>query len=546
MTYRILHGDVLSFARHYHGELFHALIADSPYNLESISKRFKNPSHKDYEVARSNPHRRTSGGFMNAKWDSDIAFHPETWEAFSNLLYPGAFIMVFGGSRTSHRLACAIEDAGFILHPTVHLWAFGSGFPKATRIDTQIDRKYGTLENDTFQEVRAWIREKVKAQGLKYKDIDRALGNENSHKASHYLDNSQPQLPTPEDWAILKSLIGLDDDIDRPPRFLKYETDVRQRVGEQTKARKSDQGIPLPGGGETEYQTWDVTEPTTDIAKAWMSYRYGLQALKPAVEPIIVAQKPYIGRPIDSITTTGAGALNIDAGGIVGVPRNPGFVNPNDDSRPMMATGNDKIVGYKSPLGRWPSNLILQHSSRCKRVGEKQIDGYAINRFTDGAKPFGGGAGHEYTTEQMPTETIAEWECVPECAVRKLGEQSGTSSSNGHRDGGDRPYTQEGYRRPNATMYQNKTDWDGAGDSGTASRFFYNSSWEYEQQEPEWNIEVEERLLESDPVRYEAKSSSNERSMGLEGVVKLRSDLSEVQKILVLGELERAGVRSLG
>jgi len=47
-------------------------------------------------------------------------------------------------------------------------------------------------------------------------------------------------------------------------------------------------------------------------------------------------------------------------------------------------------------------------------------------------------------------------------------------------------------------------------------------------------------------VRYEAKSSSNERSMGLEGVVKLRSDLSEVQKILVLGELERAGVRSLG
>src|SRR3990167_11036825 len=157
MTYRILRGDVLSFARHYRGPLFHALLCDAPYNLESISKRFSKPSQKDYEVARSNPHRRTSGGFMNSHWDTDIAFHKETWGAFWELLYPGAFIMVFGGSRTSHRLGCAIEDSGFILHPTIFLYCFGSGFPKATNISKQIDGNIGKLGIDAVEVKKKFI-----------------------------------------------------------------------------------------------------------------------------------------------------------------------------------------------------------------------------------------------------------------------------------------------------------------------------------------------------------------------------------------------------
>jgi len=67
----------------------------------------------------------------------------------------------------------------------------------------------------------------------------------------------------------------------------------------------------------------------------------------------------------------------------------------------------------------------------CTPLGTRQVKGYTINRFTDGAKPFGGGAGHEYESENMADEngeeTIDEWQCVEECAVRKLGEQSGES-----------------------------------------------------------------------------------------------------------------------
>ena len=63
---------------------------------------------------------------------------------------------------------------------------------------------------------------------------------------------------------------------------------------------------------------WDETSkvPVTDLAQAWEGHRYGLQALKPAAEPIIVFQKPYVGKPIDNMIETGAGALNIEGGRI--------------------------------------------------------------------------------------------------------------------------------------------------------------------------------------------------------------------------------------
>ena len=58
------------------------------------------------------------------------------------LLHPGAFGMAFAGSRGLHRMMVAIEDAGYIIHPVIG-WCYGSGFPKASRLDTQIDAAAG-------------------------------------------------------------------------------------------------------------------------------------------------------------------------------------------------------------------------------------------------------------------------------------------------------------------------------------------------------------------------------------------------------------------
>jgi site-specific DNA-methyltransferase (adenine-specific) len=67
--------------------------------------------------------------FMGKGWDHAVP-GTEYWEAALRLMKPGAYLVAFGGSRTFHRMACAIEDAGFQIRDTI-MWLYGSGFPKA-------------------------------------------------------------------------------------------------------------------------------------------------------------------------------------------------------------------------------------------------------------------------------------------------------------------------------------------------------------------------------------------------------------------------------
>lgn len=69
-------------------------------------------------------------GFMNKKWDDDVAFDKAIWAAVYAKLKPGAHVLAFGGTRTYHRLACAIEDAGFDIRDCL-AWVYGQGMGKA-------------------------------------------------------------------------------------------------------------------------------------------------------------------------------------------------------------------------------------------------------------------------------------------------------------------------------------------------------------------------------------------------------------------------------
>jgi site-specific DNA-methyltransferase (adenine-specific) len=69
--------------------------------------------------------------FMGKKWDSgDVAFSPIFWADVLRALKPGGHLLAFGGTRTYHRLACAIEDAGFEIRDQIQ-WIYGQGFPKS-------------------------------------------------------------------------------------------------------------------------------------------------------------------------------------------------------------------------------------------------------------------------------------------------------------------------------------------------------------------------------------------------------------------------------
>ena len=118
MAYKINNKDVNIWSNEYEGEPFHALFCDSPYHLTTITKRFGKEKSVPAKFGKDGAFGRVAKGFMGQEWDGgDAAFRPETWEGLGKHLYPGAFGMTFGGSRTAHRMACAIEDAGFIIHP---------------------------------------------------------------------------------------------------------------------------------------------------------------------------------------------------------------------------------------------------------------------------------------------------------------------------------------------------------------------------------------------------------------------------------------------
>ena len=423
---KIFQQDILQWCKEYKGERFHALLCDPPYHL--------------------------SGGFMGKKWDKDgpdaIAFNPKTWEALAEHLLPGAFGMAFASSRGWHRLTCAIEDAGLIIHPSIFAWSFGSGFPKAMRIDNQIDKRDGGK-----------------------RDVSETRTN-----------------------GVAKS-------------------------GISTKRPTKNEGIWV--------KEYEATKPATALASAWVSHRYGLQALKPALEPIIVFQKPYSGKPLESITKNGAGALNIDGARISiqyserEMLDNRSGGNENRKSIYRDGLGNRPLGEmFKSHSnGRWPANFVLVHSPECKYVGEKNVKGSYLNHTIKGVNKFFKGKNQQHRigyADANGKETIAAWECVPECPVRRLGEQS---VENGiHSAGVSKAYGGHNTIATNTKLKNTNGgigfgDFNGArfGDTGTASRFFFNA---------DWNAEVEERLFEVDPVRYQAKASRSERDAGLDEMPK--------------------------
>ncbi|REJ65600.1 MAG: site-specific DNA-methyltransferase [Planctomycetota bacterium] len=120
---------------------FTACVCDPPYHLTQLS-RGGSPRTNDPKT----PFGRTklgSTGFMGKTWDGgDIAFRPAFWAEVLRVLKPGAMLLAFGGTRTFHRLTCAIEDGGFEVRDCL-VWMYGSGFPKSLDIGKAIDKAAG-------------------------------------------------------------------------------------------------------------------------------------------------------------------------------------------------------------------------------------------------------------------------------------------------------------------------------------------------------------------------------------------------------------------
>jgi DNA modification methylase len=137
-----------------------SVLTDPPYALVSIVKRF---GKEGAAPAKGNEaFMRASRGFMGKQWDTgEVAFDPAFWAEILRVLKPGGHMLAFGGTRTFHRMACGIEDAGFEIRDMVQ-WLYGSGFPKSHDVSKGIDKAAGVK--------RKVIGEKTTPDGKSYLD----------------------------------------------------------------------------------------------------------------------------------------------------------------------------------------------------------------------------------------------------------------------------------------------------------------------------------------------------------------------------------------
>jgi site-specific DNA-methyltransferase (adenine-specific) len=146
MEVRLLNGDCLDKLKELEDNSIDSIVTDPPYGL----------------------------AFMGKKWDYDVP-STEIWEECIRVLKPGGHLLSFAGSRTYHRMAVRIEDAGFEIRDQI-MWIYGSGFPKSHNIGKAVDKIEGNEREVVGKNVSIQFKEKGIQQKKDYSESDGMFG----------------------------------------------------------------------------------------------------------------------------------------------------------------------------------------------------------------------------------------------------------------------------------------------------------------------------------------------------------------------------------
>lgn len=251
------------------------------------------------------------------------------------------------------------------------------------------------------------------------------------------------------------------------------------------------------------------TAPATEAAKQWDGWG---TALKPAVEHWWLVRKPLEGTVTENVQEHGTGAINIDD---TRVPSStPITINRFvDGAKPFGGGAGHEFQSVQSS-GRWPANVVLSHSPECRRIGTKSVRAAPAGKpcgeeerargvYGDGDDASFRGNGNRIDyVGDDGCETVDAFECVDGCPIAEMDRQSGESA-----DG------VAGRRTGTFKTFENglgPTDqWGGYGGEGGASRFFHRFEWDKD------TLDTELEILR---FIYSAKPSTAERDAGCDGV----------------------------
>jgi DNA modification methylase len=313
-TYSLLLGDNIQLMKTIEDNSIHSVVTDPPYGLS----------------------------FMGKKWDYDVP-SVEFWREVYRILKPGGHILSFGGTRTYHRMATAIEDAGFEIRDQLQ-WIYGSGFPKSHNIGKAIDKRTDWSQYDNFKKMLKKRREEL---GLSQLDAyKKCKFSTKTFGGNSWFENGK--IPSKKDYLLLKKGLLLDD------KFDSLFEEVHREFIEVRKNSESNGNIRF-----TNYGEWNVTKGNSE----WENWG---TALKPANEPICLARKPLSERTIaENVLKWGTGGINIDD------CRIPFESSKDEHHQENIRKGKGTFFGGNGisktecniTHGRFPSNVIFDQDA---------------------------------------------------------------------------------------------------------------------------------------------------------------------------------------
>lgn len=219
--------------------------------------------------------------FMNKGWDKVLP-DVDIWKECYRVLKPGSFISVMSSPRSDvlYRMIKDLEDAGFDMSFSPILWTYHTGFPKASDTSKMIDKRGGDKYVDAIR-LGEYIKQVRTEKGIGITKIDKDLFDGSTRYSWFEGRPSGLNVPTSDDYKLIKDYLGLDDRFD----FL-FDLDKTNVVDE----------IPMTFGigssQERHGDTKKITEPSTELAKKYEGSKLGFQP-KPAIEHVIIGMKPH-------------------------------------------------------------------------------------------------------------------------------------------------------------------------------------------------------------------------------------------------------------